>query len=160
MTTGEVSAAPAEKCHAGSSRMFWPGSTVFWIIGSFASKPVWAAPPPSCGQLFVTSMPAAALPLVAVATSAVGPKPVVTGTVTLVAGMDPLTLEVVLPTTLPSRVKFTVSAGPNPVPLTDTLAPGAAKPRETLSLGPPATDVTTNSSSAAGTAAGPSTATA
>src|SRR5215472_19176377 len=40
--------------------MFWPGSIVSWISGSFASNPTRPGPPPSCGQLLVTSIRAAA----------------------------------------------------------------------------------------------------
>src|SRR5690348_8306267 len=142
--------------------MSWPGLIVLVMTGSLGSKPLRPGPPPSCGQLLVTSMPAAAeAPLVApVATSAVGPKPAVAGSVTGVGGRDPSAPAVAWPSTVPSKPMLTVSPGENPLPLTDTVPAGAANPADTPSAGPPATGETKNSSSAAGRADGPSTDTA
>src|SRR5215471_15658681 len=107
--------------------MAWPGLIVSVMTGSLGSKPVRAGPPPSCGQLLVTSMPAAAdAPLVApVATSAVGPNPAVAGRVTWVAGSDPSAPAVAWPSTAPSRLMLTVFLGANPPSLTDTVPAGA-----------------------------------
>src|SRR6516162_9867855 len=106
-------------------------------------------------------MPAAAFLLVApVATRAVGPKPAVLGTITLTAGRDPSAREVAWPTTVLARLTVIISLGPNPVPRTDTGPPGAAKARERLKVGPLGSGLTKNSSSAAGTVAGPFTETA